>query len=111
MMGTNAVELINVTKTFPAGRGSEAVTAVSNLNLPIAEGEFFTLLGPSGCGKTTTLRMIAGFEKPSSGEILIEGRPMHNVAPNRRPVNTVFQNYALFPHLDVGQNIAFGRHL
>jgi spermidine/putrescine transport system ATP-binding protein len=107
-MSYNAVELRDVTKTFPAGRGSQAVTAVSTLNLTIHEGEFFTLLGPSGCGKTTTLRMIAGFEQPTSGEILIEGRPMSKVAPNRRPVNTVFQNYALFPHLDVQQNVAFG---
>jgi spermidine/putrescine transport system ATP-binding protein len=107
-MSKTVVELRDVTKIFPAGRGSEAVTAVSTLNLEIQEGEFFTMLGPSGCGKTTTLRMIAGFEQPTSGEIFIEGRPMSKVAPNRRPVNTVFQNYALFPHLDVQQNVAFG---
>jgi spermidine/putrescine transport system ATP-binding protein len=78
------------------------------MKLSIPQGEFFTLLGPSGCGKTTTLRMIAGFEQPSSGEIFIEGQPVSHVQPNRRPVNTVFQNYALFPHLSVEDNVGFG---
>src|SRR5262245_47804000 len=78
------------------------------MNLTIRAGEFFTLLGPSGCGKTTTLRLIAGFELPTSGEVLIMGQPMSHVPPYRRPVNTVFQSYALFPHLTILQNVAFG---
>lgn len=106
---TSAVELRNVTKQY-ADRFStgKAVTAVHEINLNIATGEFFTMLGPSGCGKTTTLRMIAGFEVVSSGELLIQGQPMQDVPPNKRPVNTVFQNYALFPHLTVAENVAFG---
>jgi spermidine/putrescine transport system ATP-binding protein len=107
-MAEVAVELQDVTKKFPGHRGAPAVIAVDRLNLQIKPGEFFTLLGPSGCGKTTTLRMIAGFETPTSGEILIGGKAMRNVPPNRRPVNTVFQNYALFPHLTVAKNVAFG---
>ena len=103
-----AVQLLNVSKVFPAEGGGLPVTAVKSLSLDIANGEFFTLLGPSGCGKTTTLRMIAGFEEPGEGEILIDGQAMNGVAPNHRPVNTVFQNYALFPHLTVVQNVAFG---
>ncbi len=106
---TLAVELRQVSKVYTdrliAGR---EVTAVRNINLQIESGEFFTLLGPSGCGKTTTLRMIAGFETVSSGELLIQGQPMMDVPPNKRPINTVFQNYALFPHLTVAQNVAFG---
>lgn len=104
-----AVELRSVSKVFPARRqqGRE-VTAVNDINLQIAPGEFFTLLGASGCGKTTTLRLIAGFEHPSSGEILLQGTPITDKPPHKRPVNTVFQNYALFPHLNVAQNIAFG---
>ncbi len=78
------------------------------IDLGVRQGEFFTLLGPSGCGKTTTLRMIAGFELPTGGEILISGQPMTRVPPYARPVNTVFQNYALFPHLTVAQNVGFG---
>jgi spermidine/putrescine transport system ATP-binding protein len=101
-----AVQLQNITKIFPGG-----VTAVDNMNLEIPQGEFFTMLGPSGCGKTTTLRMIAGFEMPTSGEIFIDGKPVSKTPPNRRPVNTVFQNYALFPHLTVEQNVAFGLRL
>jgi spermidine/putrescine transport system ATP-binding protein len=104
-----AVELRNVSKIFgdqlAAGR---AVTAVHRINLAIRPGEFFTLLGPSGCGKTTTLRMIAGFEAATTGELLIQGQPMNDAPPNKRPVNTVFQNYALFPHLTVAENVAFG---
>jgi spermidine/putrescine transport system ATP-binding protein len=84
---------------------------VDNMTLEIPQGEFFTLLGPSGCGKTTTLRMIAGFELPTQGDIFIDGKEMSRVPPNRRPVNTVFQNYALFPHLTVEQNVAFGLRL
>ncbi|MEE8287256.1 MAG: ATP-binding cassette domain-containing protein, partial [Gammaproteobacteria bacterium] len=77
------------------------VRAVDRVSIDIRRGEFFSLLGPSGCGKTTLLRLIAGFETPSSGEIVIDGQPMSAVAPHHRPVNMVFQNYAIFPHLDV----------
>jgi spermidine/putrescine transport system ATP-binding protein len=97
-----AVRLSNVTKSF-----GEFV-AVDDLTLDIQEGEFFSLLGPSGCGKTTTLRMIAGFEEPTQGEISVAGEPVHGVPPYRRPVNTVFQSYAIFPHLNVFDNVAFG---
>jgi spermidine/putrescine transport system ATP-binding protein len=107
-LGEIAVELREVTKAFPGYRGGVGLTAVDRLNLQIKTGEFFTLLGPSGCGKTTTLRMIAGFERATAGEIFIQGEPMNDVPPNRRPVNTVFQNYALFPHLNVLQNVSFG---
>ena len=99
---TTAVELAGVTKRF-----GEFV-AVDDLSLEIYEGEFFSLLGPSGCGKTTTLRMIAGFEEPTEGEISVAGEPVRGVPPYRRPVNTVFQSYAIFPHLDVFDNVAFG---
>jgi spermidine/putrescine transport system ATP-binding protein len=97
-----AVELSAVTKRF-----GEFV-AVDDLSLDIYEGEFFSLLGPSGCGKTTTLRMIAGFEEPTEGGISVGGDPMRRVPPYRRPVNTVFQSYAIFPHLNVFDNVAFG---
>ena len=82
--------------------------AVRRLDLYIAKGSFFSVLGPSGCGKTTTLRMIAGFEQPDEGHILLEGQPVQNVPPYRRNVNTVFQSYALFEHLSLFENIAFG---
>jgi spermidine/putrescine transport system ATP-binding protein len=97
-----AVELKNVTKTF--GR----VLAVDDVSLCIDNGEFFSLLGPSGCGKTTTLRMIGGFEMPVEGQIIISGEVQGYKPPFQRPVNTVFQNYALFPHMNVYQNVAFG---
>ncbi len=84
------------------------VRAVNEVDLEIERGEFFSLLGPSGCGKTTLLRMLAGFEAPTDGEIYIDGQPMSTVMPNHRPVNMVFQNYAIFPHLDVRANIAYG---
>ncbi len=100
--GAVAVELSGVTKRF-----GEFV-AVDGLTLDIREGEFFSLLGPSGCGKTTTLRMIAGFEEPTRGEISVAGEPMRGVPPYKRPVNTVFQSYAIFPHLNVFDNVAFG---
>jgi spermidine/putrescine transport system ATP-binding protein len=105
-----AVELRDVSKTYSSKRGNKAeeVNAIHEMNLSIPPGKFFTLLGPSGCGKTTTLRMIAGFEVPTSGEVFIQGQPMTNVPPNKRPVNTVFQNYALFPHMNVLRNVAFG---
>jgi spermidine/putrescine transport system ATP-binding protein len=108
-MSDYAVELRQVNKVFPGGPvAGRDVQAVRDVNLAIRQGEFFTMLGPSGCGKTTTLRMIAGFELPSSGEVLIQGQPMTRVPPYRRPVNTVFQSYALFPHLTILQNVAFG---
>lgn len=104
-----SVELVALSKTFGGERGTtDVVAAVHDVNLGIRSGEFFTLLGPSGCGKTTTLRLIGGFEVPSSGEVYIEGRPMRDVPPYRRPVNIVFQSYALFPHLTVAQNVGFG---
>ncbi len=83
-------------------------TAIENLNLEIDQGEFFALLGPSGCGKTTIMRMLAGFETPSEGRILINGQDISNIPPHERPVNMMFQSYALFPHLTVEKNIAFG---
>jgi spermidine/putrescine transport system ATP-binding protein len=108
-MADAKVELIDIYKEFPVRVGeSMAVRAVHNLNLDIYDGEFFALLGPSGCGKTTTLRLIAGFEQPSSGQILIDGKAMQGVPSFYRPVNTVFQDYALFPHMTVLQNVMFG---
>lgn len=97
-----AVQVAEVTKRF------EAFTAVDNISLDIHDGEFFSMLGPSGCGKTTTLRMIAGFEQPTSGQIYIYGQPVAGIPPYQRPVNTVFQNYALFPHMTIAENVAFG---
>ena len=97
-----AVSLRAVTKRF------DDVVAVDDVDLDIADGEFFALLGPSGCGKTTTLRMIAGLEIPSGGSLKIFGDEVGTLPPNKRPVNTVFQNYALFPHMTVAANIGFG---
>ena len=102
----SAVEARDVTKIF--GHGPDAVRALDNVSIRIRENEFFTLLGPSGCGKTTLLRLIAGLELPTEGEILLEGERVGHLPPNRRLVNTVFQSYALFPHMTVRQNIAFG---
>jgi len=102
------VELRNLSKTFSARHNDDAVHAVHNVSLKIYDGEFFALLGPSGCGKTTTLRLIAGFEQPTSGEILIDGEMMQGIPAYHRPVNTVFQDYALFPHMTVLQNVMFG---
>jgi spermidine/putrescine transport system ATP-binding protein len=101
-----AIELRGLRKSY--GQGDSAVDAVKQLDITIREGEFFSLLGPSGCGKSTTLRMIAGLEDATDGEIWLHGREVTDVAPHRREVNTVFQNYALFPHLSVRDNIAFG---
>ncbi len=84
------------------------VRAVDHVSMNIGRGEFFSLLGPSGCGKTTLLRLLAGFEAPTTGEIVTDGQPMSPVPPHQRPVNMVFQNYAIFPHLDVRANIAYG---
>ena len=100
------VELQDIVKDFESGGGS--VRAVDHVSVEIADGEFFALLGPSGCGKTTTLRLIAGFEQPTAGHILIRSRAMEGIPAYHRPVNTVFQDYALFPHLTVEQNIMFG---
>jgi len=107
MTSSNAVELINVTKRFK-GIQSGDVQAVDNITLTIQNGEFFSLLGPSGCGKSTTLRMIAGFEIPTSGEVKIMDQPMGDTPPHMRPVNMVFQSYALFPHMTIFDNVAFG---
>jgi spermidine/putrescine transport system ATP-binding protein len=100
--GRPSVELHGVSKHF------DDLVAVQNMDLVIRPGEFFTLLGPSGCGKTTTLRMVAGFEQPTAGRVLIDGADVAGLPPHRRPTNTVFQTYALFPHLSVGENVAFG---
>lgn len=102
-----SVELRAVVKHFP-NPGGGIVNAVDHVNLQIRHGEFFSLLGPSGCGKTTTLRMIAGFEVPDEGEIFIQGKRMEHTPPYQRPVNTVFQSYALFQHMSVARNVAFG---
>ncbi len=99
---SGVVELVGLEKWFGE------TPAVDNINLQIASGEFFSLLGPSGCGKTTTLRLIAGFERPDGGAILIDGVDQSGTPPHKRPVNTVFQSYALFPHMDVAANVAFG---
>lgn len=105
MNDNKIINLINVNKEY------DGVKVVDNLNLYIKKGEFVTILGPSGCGKTTTLRMIAGFETVTSGEILLNGVDISSIPPHKRPINTVFQRYALFPHLDVYDNIAFGLKL
>jgi spermidine/putrescine transport system ATP-binding protein len=102
------IELKNIVREFPTRRDGQIIRAVDDISLQIYDGEFFALLGPSGCGKTTTLRMIAGFEQPTSGEILIRGQAVQNVPPFHRPVNTVFQDYALFPHMSVLKNVMFG---
>jgi spermidine/putrescine transport system ATP-binding protein len=102
-----AIEVQNVSKVFQ-GAGQDKVTALDSVSVTIRENEFFTLLGPSGCGKTTLLRLIAGFDFPTEGHIMLHGEDIAPLPPFKRPVNTVFQNYALFPHMTVGQNIGFG---
>lgn len=104
-MSNNIIELKNIKKVF------DDTVVVDNFNLTVKKGEFVTFLGPSGCGKTTTLRMIAGFEFPTEGEILLNGEDISHIPPNLRPINTVFQRYALFPHLNVYENVAFGLNL
>ncbi len=99
----NIIELKHLTKKFEDG-----FLAVSDFNLEVKKGEFVTFLGPSGCGKTTTLRMIAGFDLPTEGQILLNGRDITKLPPYQRPINTVFQRYALFPHMNIYENIAFG---
>ena len=101
-MAGGEVQLVDLVKRFGE------FTAVAGINLAMPSGEFFSLLGPSGCGKTTSLRMIAGFERPTEGQILLDGVDMAHTPPHKRDVNTVFQNYALFPHLSVEENVAFG---
>lgn len=105
-----AVEIRDVSKRFPGpgGQPETEVLAVDGVSVQIQDGEFFSLLGPSGCGKTTTLRMIAGFEYPSAGEIYIHGKPMGLTPPYQRNTNMVFQSYALFPHMTIARNVAFG---
>ncbi len=100
--------LDKITKIFPPRGGSNEVTAVKGADLEITQGELVTLLGPSGCGKTTTLRMIAGFEFPTSGRILLDGVEINDLPPNKRNMSMVFQSYAIFPHLNVYENIAYG---
>ncbi len=101
-MAGGEIQLVDLVKRFGD------VMAVAGINLQMPPGEFFSLLGPSGCGKTTTLRMIAGFERPNEGAILLDGVDMVATPPHKRNVNTVFQNYALFPHLSVADNVGFG---
>src|SRR5210317_22643 len=96
------LELRNVTRRFDAD-----TIAVDDLSLSINSGEFFTLLGPSGCGKTTLLRMVAGFDDPDAGSLLLDGKELTGVPPEQRPIHTVFQSYALFPHMSVADNVAF----
>lgn len=105
-MDGNIIELKHISRTFDDG-----FRVVDDFNLTVQRGEFVTFLGPSGCGKTTTLRMIAGFDKPTEGELLLNGKDIGDLPPNKRPINTVFQRYALFPHLNVFENVAFGLKL
>src|SRR5690349_10748992 len=104
--GHPAIEFVGVRKDYLSH--GESVPAVKSLDLAIAQGEFFSLLGPSGCGKTTTMRMIAGFELPTTGKVFLDGKDVTNIVANKRDVNMVFQSYALFPHLNVLQNVSFG---
>jgi spermidine/putrescine transport system ATP-binding protein len=101
-----AIELKGITKTFHSH--GDAVAAVKGVDVVIGEGEFFSLLGPSGCGKTTTMRMIAGFDEPTEGDVFLHGQNVVGVPPNKRDINMVFQSYALFPHMSVFENVAFG---
>lgn len=107
-----SVKLVNITKIFgDQGNTQKKVEAVKDVNLEIKDGEMVTLLGPSGCGKTTTLRIVSGFETPTTGEVWISGKIVNNIPPNKRDTSMVFQSYAIFPHLSVAQNIGFGLEL
>src|ERR1700750_2643374 len=106
MADLNAIEIRGVSKFY--GYGESRIAAVHGANLSIRQNEFFTLLGPSGCGKTTLLRLIAGFEFPQEGELALYGDNIAEMPPFKRPINTVFQSYALFPHMSVADNVAFG---
>ena len=101
-MASSLIELRHISKSF------DDTLVLDDFNLTVNQNEFITLLGPSGCGKTTTLRIVGGFETPDQGQVFFEGKDITNVPPNQRHLNTVFQKYALFPHMNVGQNIAFG---
>lgn len=101
-MAEHIIELVNLRKDFGDTQ------ALREINLYIRKNEFLTLLGPSGCGKSTTLRLIAGFEQPTSGQVLLRGKSVHDMPPYKRPFNTVFQRYALFTHMNVFENVAFG---
>jgi len=107
-VGDPVLRVEEVTKRFPQGGASGGVTAVDGVSAEIAENEFFALLGPSGCGKTTLLRMIAGFEEPDAGRLLLDGADLVGVKPHRRPLNMMFQSYALFPHMNVEDNVMYG---
>ena len=96
------IDLVDISKSY------DGTAVLDELNLSVKENTFVTLLGPSGCGKTTTLRIIGGFEKPDTGKVFFDGRDITNLAPNKRPLNTVFQKYALFSHMNIAENIAFG---
>ncbi|MCX4321000.1 MAG: ATP-binding cassette domain-containing protein, partial [Lachnospiraceae bacterium] len=101
-MSKRLIDLQHITKSY------DGQVVLDDLNLYIRENEFLTLLGPSGCGKTTTLRIIGGFETPDAGNVIFDGREITSLPPNERQVNTVFQKYALFPHMSIAENIAFG---
>ena len=108
---SSSVRLEKITKMFRSHDGTKELAAVDNIDLEVRDGELVTLLGPSGCGKTTTLRMVSGFESPTGGEIFIGDRPVVDVPPNKRDISMVFQSYALFPHLTIWENVAYGLRL
>ena len=107
MSASKSVSVKNLVKIFESS-GGKKVAAVDNVSLTIEPGEFVTLLGPSGCGKTTILRMVAGFENPTGGDVMIGGERVNTLTPDRRDTAMVFQSYALFPHLNVFENVAYG---